>query len=70
MRGAAPIPRDATMDESDTFQDDPSLSLDESLKRFMAWQRQKQQVLERHAESATEELANAPRLPSQRLPGM
>ncbi|KAH6925968.1 hypothetical protein HPB50_012836 [Hyalomma asiaticum] len=33
------------MDESDTFQDDPSLSLDESLKRFMAWQKkQKQQT--------------------------
>ncbi|KAH6926467.1 hypothetical protein HPB50_018727 [Hyalomma asiaticum] len=37
------------MDEADTFQDDPSLSLDESLKRFMASQKQKQQVLERHA---------------------
>ncbi|KAH6921126.1 hypothetical protein HPB50_027885 [Hyalomma asiaticum] len=31
------------MDESDTFQDDPSLSLDESLKRFMAWQKKQKQ---------------------------
>ncbi|KAH6930043.1 hypothetical protein HPB50_008114 [Hyalomma asiaticum] len=41
------------------IKDEPGFSLNESLKSFIVWEKQKQ-VLEWHAASATQELANAP----------